>query len=163
MRGQWPEGSERPGSQRAAGFVNSLGWLTLLLSVAVGLGAMGEAVTAHTVSDVPEFTPAPMRSSGGAGVLWRRAVVHAGLAAVGMVAARGLFRRRSWASNLTSGLIVLATAALVPELVGAGAAAHWPPGLTLLGFASVCVLHANVLRRLRHPEVRSQFDTPPGP
>lgn len=143
-------------ARRATAFVTALGWLTLALGAAVGLGAIGEAAAAQGWSRVPtDAQPAAT-----AQVLWRRALLHGGLAAAGLGAAWGLLRRRWWARNLTSALIVLATAALVPELFGEGAAVAWPAGLSLMGFASVCVLHLNLLRRLREAEVRAQFDRP---
>jgi hypothetical protein len=143
-------------AQRATAFITALGWLTLALSAAVGLGALGEAAAAQDSSRVPNYAPLAATAP----VLWRRALWHGGLAAVGLGAAWGLLRRRWWARNLTAALIVLATAALVPELFGEGAAVDVPAGLSLMGFASVCVLHLNLLRRLREAEVRAQFNRP---
>ena len=78
------------------------------------------------------------------------------LAVAGLVAGRGLLKRREWARKLTIGLVVLLTIGIAP-VWGSEALGGVSPGLSVVAFGAACVFHLAIIRRLQQPAVRAEF------
>jgi len=149
-------------------FVTSLGWLTLVLCVVLGIAAAGEIMMARYLAGDPEAASnlaTAMQSQSGQFVdvqnipatLMRQGLINAITALIGIPTGVGLLKRRNWARKVTVAMIVLVTLGLVPTLVFGDLPMGLSRGVSLALFALVCLLHGDIVRRLVSPAVRGEF------
>jgi hypothetical protein len=149
-------------------FVSSLGWLTIVVSVLLGIFAGIELAAFVMVSNQPELAiqiGLALQQQTGQFVdmnslpaqLSRQALTHGVTALLGIPVAIGLLKRREWARKLTIFLIVLVTLGMAPQLLFSELPPQIPRWLTAGVFLFAAAVHAGIIRKLMRPEIRSEF------